>query len=510
MMMEITESLIRSILPVPPISLLKESYLMPTLAPDMLGRMFTHLVSLGASELQNYQDRALEEHAGIVIDRLQLAQLATGGGGGSGSASSGGAGGPGAASTGVEREEGGDGTDRSLKRSMQMPTLVMSHYKLFSGQNYQEEAAALRPYTPYSEEVVLTNRSQRNIKFTVERYSTLMAKYSQKSQGKMIGGEESRRPQEMIVELSPGAAVSDGVVKKSMSLKLKVTVIPRRSGMIKDMLVITLDNDIRLYLVISVQVLHKVYGMDPAMMELKRFSVTDLKGESTDNTTSVSVMIPAFVADLSALLITQKCHLHEGVFRVSSSAEFLQALHRNIDAHGLQFVNWEATIAKDPHTVGNLLRAWFRELPTPLLGILTPGNINSLDEKFQAISTALAQRRAEPAAPVEKSGDMDVDVRLELMIFVISLLKYVVGFQQSNRMTARGLAVVWAPTLYRVEPTPGSAQPSASSGGALHALGHIVSAVGGATFAQSAEDVAHVELVAVEKVVHWLVMEMEK
>lgn len=117
----------------------------------------------------------------------------------------------------------------------------------------------------------------------------------------------------------------------------------------------------------------------------------------------------------------------EGIFRInpenSHEEDVRSQLNRGIVPDDI-----------DVHCLAALIKAWFRELPSGVLDGLSPEQVLqcSTEEEFVELVKELQ--------PTESA----------LLRWVIDLMADVVGLEESNKMNARNIAVVFAPNMTQV------------------------------------------------------------
>lgn len=390
---------LEALLPLPPVYLLTETYGVPSLDVALLHQLFASLSSASPAELLAHQDQAIEEYTGVRFDRSQDASDPSDVFSSFGSALSA------AMPTAVGLFSGpGSSSAAGAAGTMRMPVLKPSHYSLFFLSD--PTVGEAQPHVSLSEEVMLFNKTKRNMKFFVSRFTAVAAKTA-------LGSRD------LAVEISPpSAATAEGlVVKQGRREKLRIVVTPMKSGLLEDMLILTLDNDIRLYLLIRLNVRHRVFGMYPELMPQILVPLP-----SADTPDAEFFSIPVVLAEIVERYFSQSEHLVEGTFRCACQADMLTATQSRMDERAQ--IDWSQLHAQDPHLQSALLRLFFRSLPDPLLGTLSHLNIASVD--------ALSVRPG------------------SLLAFLIALLAKVSAFSKFNRMGPKAMAIVWAPNLYRV------------------------------------------------------------
>ncbi|XP_037300217.1 GTPase-activating protein CdGAPr isoform X3 [Manduca sexta] len=135
----------------------------------------------------------------------------------------------------------------------------------------------------------------------------------------------------------------------------------------------------------------------------------------------------------------------DGVYRLSGGSALTQRLRAQFDgAHALDARAAPDLAVPDPHAVPSLLKMYFRELPNPLCTY-------QLYERFvKAVQV--------PDEAARLAAVRDVVVKLppphyRTMAYLMRHLRRVSLLSESTGMTARNMAIVWAPNLLR-SPAP--------------------------------------------------------
>ncbi|XP_032525830.2 GTPase-activating protein CdGAPr isoform X2 [Danaus plexippus] len=131
----------------------------------------------------------------------------------------------------------------------------------------------------------------------------------------------------------------------------------------------------------------------------------------------------------------------DGIYRLSGGAALTQRLRAAFDA-GLA-ADLRAPLQRDPHALASLLKMYFRELPNPLCTY-------QLYDSFVSAVTAPEQLRLKAVR--------DTVVKLppphyRTLSYLMRHLRRVSLLSESTGMTARNMAIVWAPNLLR-SPAP--------------------------------------------------------
>ncbi|KAF2567793.1 hypothetical protein F2Q70_00028921 [Brassica cretica] len=134
--------------------------------------------------------------------------------------------------------------------------------------------------------------------------------------------------------------------------------------------------------------------------------------------------VPTILLRMQKRLYTEGGLKAEGIFRINpdnAKEEYVRKqLNSGVVPRGI-----------DVHCLAGLIKAWFRELPTGVLDVLTPEQVMkcNTEEDCSRLVTLLP--------PVESA----------LLDWAIGLMADVVEYEQFNKMNARNVAMVFAPNM---------------------------------------------------------------
>jgi hypothetical protein len=132
--------------------------------------------------------------------------------------------------------------------------------------------------------------------------------------------------------------------------------------------------------------------------------------------------------------------LVDGIYRLSGVASNIQRLRHAFDEDRPPALQTDGGIRQDIHSVASLLKMYFRELPNPLC-------------TYQLYGAFVGAVR--PAAEAERLRRMREAVRelppphYRTLEYLVRHLERVAARGEETGMTARNLAIVWAPNLLR-------------------------------------------------------------
>lgn len=129
----------------------------------------------------------------------------------------------------------------------------------------------------------------------------------------------------------------------------------------------------------------------------------------------------------------------DGIYRLSGVTSNIQRLRSIFDEDRVPSLTEDTSIKQDIHSVASLLKMYFRELPNPLCTY-------QLYDEFVAAVQSPAEQRIEKMRKVVRKLPPPHYRTLE---FLMGHLGRVCGHSSGTGMTARNVAIVWAPNLLR-------------------------------------------------------------
>ncbi|XP_052739127.1 GTPase-activating protein CdGAPr isoform X1 [Bicyclus anynana] len=127
----------------------------------------------------------------------------------------------------------------------------------------------------------------------------------------------------------------------------------------------------------------------------------------------------------------------DGVYRLSGGAALTQRLRAAFDAG--QPVDLLAPLQRDPHALASLLKMYFRELPNPLCTYqLYDGFVSAVQAPEDCRLRAMRDTVVKLPPPHYRT-----------LAYLMRHLRRVSLLSESTGMTARNMAIVWAPNLLR-------------------------------------------------------------
>ncbi|PRP74916.1 TXK tyrosine kinase, partial [Planoprotostelium fungivorum] len=142
--------------------------------------------------------------------------------------------------------------------------------------------------------------------------------------------------------------------------------------------------------------------------------------------------VPALV-ELAIKYITDKALKEEGILRLSGSLAEVNAIRSQIERDGI--INFHG---QDPHVVANVLKAFLRELPEPLI----PTEINS-----GIIAILNYGEGAEVLAEMKNIFELLSPTSMKLLKRLIDFMMLVAAQSDLNKMNTSNLMIVMTPAL---------------------------------------------------------------
>lgn len=129
----------------------------------------------------------------------------------------------------------------------------------------------------------------------------------------------------------------------------------------------------------------------------------------------------------------------DGIYRLSGVTSNIQRLRSIFDEDRLPTLVEDSVIKQDIHSVASLLKMYFRELPNPLC------TYQLYDEFVAAVQSAIDRRIENMRKVVRKLPPP----HYRTLKYLMGHLGHVCSHSSGTGMTARNVAIVWAPNLLR-------------------------------------------------------------
>ncbi|BFU21314.1 RhoGAP domain containing protein [Entamoeba histolytica HM-1:IMSS-B] len=165
-----------------------------------------------------------------------------------------------------------------------------------------------------------------------------------------------------------------------------------------------------------------VFGVDPESLEWFKHPTRDL-------------ILPQIIITLDIAFREKGGFTSEGVFRLAGEQGMVKSLKERLNkSNGIITEDMMDATVDD---ISNLIKLWFRELPRPILNVL------SCDQIFYS---------TEPAESYKAFESLNEKSRA-LLTWLFDLMIEVAKNRETNKMTIQNLAIVIAPNLYEPEST---------------------------------------------------------
>lgn len=155
--------------------------------------------------------------------------------------------------------------------------------------------------------------------------------------------------------------------------------------------------------------------------------------------------IPSILTKLWEALKLHGGLLEEGIFRLAPDAAAcnatLQALNHDTDGEAARALHDQA----DPHVMANLIKVWFRMMPTKLLDVVE-------SEKILACKDGADCMDLLKLFPQKHKG---------IILWLLEVMSEVSEHGGVNKMTEKAIAIVFAPNLYDAPDPADTSDPMA-------------------------------------------------
>jgi len=137
--------------------------------------------------------------------------------------------------------------------------------------------------------------------------------------------------------------------------------------------------------------------------------------------------VPEILVSMKNWLTERDAFLQEGIFRLAGEAVEMKRMKEEMN-QSKKFVAGDT----DLNTVANLMKVWYRDLPTPILNVLPSSTIAAAGDREVCIE-------AYSELPVPQKP---------LLGWLLAILVEVATNRKETKMSAQNLAIVVAPNLY--------------------------------------------------------------
>lgn len=153
----------------------------------------------------------------------------------------------------------------------------------------------------------------------------------------------------------------------------------------------------------------------------------------------LEIEVPQVVTVCSQFIELRGCV--DGVYRLSGISSNIQRLRRGFDEDKIPDLFNDRLVLQDIHSVSSLLKLYFRELPSPVC------TFHLYDQFVSAVKATEDVRLYQLRAVIAQLPDANYST----LDYLMKHLHRVSLHHQDTGMTAKNLAIVWAPNLLRCQ-----------------------------------------------------------
>jgi len=208
-----------------------------------------------------------------------------------------------------------------------------------------------------------------------------------------------------------------GSLDKTKSKVVKLKLILKEKTTLNFMVTLRMIGSGSLFLPLRVSAGSGVFGVDPSNLEL-----------TEDN----GLQVPKVLVDMKLFILENNGVNTEGIFRLAGEKTEINRIKEMMNRKEYDYKKG----TKDVSAIANLIKIWFRDLPTPILNSTL---MSDCSEREQCVN--VYKSLSEPYKT--------------LLTWLLQLLASVAVNSEVNKMTAQNLAIVVAPNLYDLQtPNP--------------------------------------------------------
>lgn len=167
------------------------------------------------------------------------------------------------------------------------------------------------------------------------------------------------------------------------------------------------------FIMIRTQSNQGVFGVDPSILEM---------------TQDVGYEVPKVLVQMKNYLAEQNAWAQEGIFRLAGEAGDIKTLKQQINRSR----SFEGAGRPDVNSVANLLKIFYRDMPTPIMNVLPNNTIMASGDANVCIEAYESMK--EPFKSI--------------LGWLLALIVEVASYRDSNKMSEQNLSIVIAPNLY--------------------------------------------------------------
>jgi hypothetical protein len=209
-----------------------------------------------------------------------------------------------------------------------------------------------------------------------------------------------------------------GIKQKKNVKRISVRMVLLNAESLNFRVNLRINDGETLFLTIRTQSNQGVFGVDPSTLEMEE---------------DLGFHVPRILVQMKNYMIEQNAWQQEGIFRLAGEAGDIKSLKQQIN----KTRNFDGSSNPDVNSVANLLKIWYRDLPTAILNEIPPAIIGNSGDANVCVEAY--EQMKEPYK--------------SLLGWLLAMIVEVAAYKDTNKMTEQNLAIVIAPNLYN---PPGS------------------------------------------------------
>eukprot|EP01089_Gocevia_fonbrunei_P003793 TRINITY_DN1373_c0_g1_i3.p1 TRINITY_DN1373_c0_g1~~TRINITY_DN1373_c0_g1_i3.p1 ORF type:complete len:293 (-),score=44.49 TRINITY_DN1373_c0_g1_i3:54-932(-) len=206
-----------------------------------------------------------------------------------------------------------------------------------------------------------------------------------------------------------------GSLKKKEIVTIKITLVVNTTCELQQIISLDVEGLGRHFLIVKLASEKSVFGVNPEEL--------DLINDNNHEVPSVLVTMKNYLLDNNGL------H-KEGIFRLSGDEKEIMSVKEKLSKsqfHGCDDIN----------CIASLIKLWFRELPSSILGDISPATFSSLALYGPEDALEIVEKLTAP--------------KKSLLMWLVDILADTAQLVDENRMNPRNLAIVVAPNLFVID-----------------------------------------------------------
>ena len=151
--------------------------------------------------------------------------------------------------------------------------------------------------------------------------------------------------------------------------------------------------------------------------------------------------IPTVLIGLADLIVKHHGMETEGIFRITPNRSNARDVRERICRGELD------PQCEDPHIFAHIMKQYFRDLPTNLMGkLVSTASLNTIEREMNA--DPFTREESNISNVLRKSIQSE---HLAVLLWLLDFLALVASFEHKNRMSAKALSVVMAPNMISMD-----------------------------------------------------------